>query len=673
MGVKLSVKTGPTLPAVPDNLTTLRLFLLLTLALGIASLPQLLERGKQSGHDLGSYSLLWVLLLGGAGLLLLIELLTLAISFSHLRERFGQTTVRVLARLSGRSGLSILGLVLPWAAYVLVVLWRYQKHFVDFLPQVWLFWLLVAVGAAFLLLGWKKLPYFWALLFVGIVYSALIKALGYLPDISAYPFSLEWSEASRYYYASLPFSKWLYGAQYPLSFLHPSRYLLQSIAFIVPGAGIAFHRFWQVFLWIALSLAAGWALARRLSLRNWVWRLAAALWAALFLLQGPVYYHLLVCVILVLWGFDPHRFWKSLIFVALASAWAGISRVNWIPVPAMLATALYLIEVPFCAVERPAQKSILKQGARYVWPILAWAGVGGLTALAAQAAYVLASGHNNVESFGSSFTSALLWYRLLPSPTFRTGVLPAVLFVAGPLLVLLIGSWWAARSQWHVLRILSLTALAAILFVGGLVVSTKIGGGSNIHNLDAFLALLLVMASLVGMGRYATENGAPARAWQPWPLLLAVVLLPVIWNINIGGPFVQRDFKQANYDLGELTKTVQKFAAKGEVLFISQRQLEMFNFIPGVRLVPDYELLTLTEMSISNNQSYFEHFYQDLQNHRFALIVVGRQQLWLKDPTRDGFAEENNAWVEKVSTYLLKYYKEYTFFDTQGISLLVPR
>ena len=50
-------------------------------------------------------------------------------------------------------------------------------------------------------------------------------------------------------------------------------------------------------------------------------------------------------VILVLWGFDATHFWRNLVLVLVASLWAGISRVNWLPVPGMLAAALYLLEV----------------------------------------------------------------------------------------------------------------------------------------------------------------------------------------------------------------------------------------------------------------------------------------------------------------------------------------
>ena len=71
-------------------------------------------------------------------------------------------------------------------------------------------------------------------------------------------------------------------------------------------------------------------------MENWrFWALVA--WAFCYLLIGPVYYHLLVAALLVLWGYDRRHPWRTTLVVLLASIWAGISRINWFPVPGMLA------------------------------------------------------------------------------------------------------------------------------------------------------------------------------------------------------------------------------------------------------------------------------------------------------------------------------------------------
>ena len=188
-----------------------------------------------------------------------------------------------------------------------------------------------------------------ALLVTTLGYASAYKLASFIPDVSSYPFSLGWSEGSRYYYASLWLSKQVYGLSVPPSVLHPTRYLLQAFPFLVPGSSLWFNRFWQVFLWVVTTALTSYLLVRRLALparrKPLVITLSMILWGFIFLFQGPVYYHLQFMVILILWGFDRHHFWRNLILVLIASLWAGISRINWLPVPGLLAAALYLMEV----------------------------------------------------------------------------------------------------------------------------------------------------------------------------------------------------------------------------------------------------------------------------------------------------------------------------------------
>jgi hypothetical protein len=261
----------------------------------------------------------------------------------------------------------------------------------------------------------------------------------------------------------------------------------------------------RYFLWIAFSLATGLVLARRLSIRPWFYRGLFAAWAFLFLFQGPLYYHLLVMVILVLWGFDRHRFWRTLILVLVASAWAGISRINWLPVPGLLAAALYFLE------SRVEGEGPIK----YLVKPAVWVSLGSILGYAVQLGYERFSG-NPAEFFGSSFSSELLWYRLFPSVTYPLGVLPASILVSLPLLLLIFSrlaerdtdlpGFAGLRSPYHPIRLFGLGAILFVLGLGGIVVSVKIGGGSNLHNIDAFLVLLLVTGSYMAFGKAARDR-----------------------------------------------------------------------------------------------------------------------------------------------------------------------
>jgi hypothetical protein len=550
------------------------------------------------------------------------------------------------------------------------------------IPLRLLFFCFLAVGSSWLFLrAWPGHGWGSALLLTTLGYGTVYKLATFIPDISSYPFSLSWSEASRYYYASLWFSKQVYGISVPPSVLHPSRYLLQSLPFLIPHTSLLVHRIWQVVLWIITASVTSWLLARRLSLvgqkRSLVMTLCMIFWAFLFLFQGPIYYHLLLMVILLLWGFDSRRFWRSLVLVIITSLWAGISRVNWLPVPGLLAAALYLLET--------LAKG--KRHWRYVLSPAIWVVVGTGVAFASQQAYELASGNPPVW-FGSSFSSDLLWYRLLPNLTFPLGILPSAILVSLPLICLMVLRLYNHWREYHFIRLVGLAAILFLLFAGGVVVSVKIGGGSNLHNLDAYLALLLVIGSYIYFDRFMPDNPAkinendqeiqqPAlnKLYKTIEVILiaGTLAIPLYFTLTTGGQLPVRDFATTKAALQSINSAAQDAVSKGgEVLFINQRHLLTFDSIDQVPLVLEDELVFLMEMAMSDNSAYLNIFNKDVSSQRFALIVS--EPLTTQYQGRShGFGEENDAWVERVSEPILCYYEPAEKLDSVGVVLYIPR
>ncbi|MBU1660845.1 MAG: hypothetical protein KKD28_05165, partial [Chloroflexi bacterium] len=452
------------------------------------------------------------------------------------------------------------------------------KDFADMIPRLWIFWAAV-LGVAIVLKTWapeSKTSLIYAVTIIGV--AVFFKLAAYIPDVSTYPFSLAWSESNRYYYASLLFSQKIWGRDLPLSPWHPSRYMLQSLPFLISGLPLWIHRLWQVLLWVLMPVLSGIALARRLPLRGHIQTSMFIAWVFLFFSQGPVYYHLHICLIIILLGFDSQRFWRSLILVVIASIWAGISRVNWVPVPAFIAGAIYLIEMP---VNRA------KNIREYLSRPFFWSLAGGVAAVLSQMAYVNLSG-NDVTKFGSSFTSNLLWYRLWPNETFKPGILPAILLVSAPLLLVIIFHLRQTLRVWHPIRILGLGAILLTLFVGGLAVSVKIGGGSNLHNLDAYIVLLLIVGAYLYYGQFSPETPTGTsgvfRRISNWVLGFAIGV-PVCLSLLSGVPVQSRNSAQVENALQELRRTTSQAAMAGEdVLFISNRHLLLFDLIPDVPL-----------------------------------------------------------------------------------------
>jgi hypothetical protein len=568
-------------------------------------------------------------------------------------------------RLSAFSALAPFALGVLTIAYPLLLFSFYGNFLLEPFPRLAVFVFAILAGAS-LLATWRRQPWLRSLVESALLFAVVYCAATFFNLVSTYPFSLEWSEISRYYQASFYFSKQVYGIQLPLPVTHPSRYLLQSLPFLIADSPLWLHRFWQALLWVALPLATAWILARRLNLGVWRWIFIG--WSFLSLMQGAVFYHLLPCVFIVLWGFDKGRPWRSFLFVVLASIWAGISRVNWLPLPGALAALLYLLEV----------KPTGKRGVfawSYLWPPALF-GLGGLlVATGAYALYIANSGVGDSSQFGSAFTSALLWQRLMPNGAFPPGVLLGIALVSAPLLAVI---WLRERSQKPILgiwRALGVFALVAVFFIGGLVVSVKIGGGTNLHNMDAYLVLLWVLASTLLFGAVAPEARNPtARLALPAWLTAAAVSVPILFAVYTGGPLNLPPRSVVDQALAQIRQLTEGAAANGsEVLFISQRHLLTFHMVEGIPLVHEYEKLFLMEMAISNNQAYLGRFWDDIDDQRFAYIITDPLNTNIYEEHEDTLSAENNAWVRQISKPVLCAYEALVTYPELGIQVLQPR
>jgi len=604
---------------------------------------------------------IYTLPLAATGLLAAVLLALSYTRFADLLLELAERAFYGLARLRwlNYAFFLLLGALFPW-----LYLTDAGKTIWQYAPRIWLFGVFALAGSVFWMVARQGRS--WAFSFASalLTYGVIFRVALFVPQVSDYLFSMGWSEASRYYNASLFFARQIYGEAFPLPTLHPTRYLLQSIPFLIPGLPLWFHRLWQVLLWLVLNSVTAWMLARRFSPKGWNGRLAVAGWAFLFFFQGPIYYHLIVCILLVLWGFDPQRFWRSMFVVAVASIWAGISRINWFPVPGLLAAVLYLMEVP--------KKNRPLPG--YLLPPAIWTLAGVALAFVSQQVYILLSG-NPAEQFSSSFTSDLLWYRLWPNATYSPGILRAVFYASLPLVLLFIAYLLRNRRALHPVRWLGIAAVLSVFLAGGVVVSVKIGGGSNLHNLDAYLAFLAVTGAAVGFNIIVPDQPENAAKLNVNPLLVGMILLVPAWmTILEGGPQApavpRADQERA---LAQIQQIVQQAKDSGEtVLFINQRHLQTFEMVPRVKLVPDYEKVFLMEMAMGNNRPYLEKFYRQLEDHEFGLIVTEPLYINYQDRTH-GFSEENNVWMERVVAPILQNYRPLLTFPELGIQLSVPQ
>lgn len=653
------------------SLPFVRLLLSAALLLGLAILGLLFRELSLMGRS--PFSGRWLVLFGIGSIGWLGAAAVLIGTWLPLREALRRWLEFAWDLLQRLRLINLLFFAILAGIFCFLVVGPYGRY-LEYLPLRFAVFLFFALAGS-VFLGTSGLAGEWweALLASALLLGAGYRIAAYAPDVSAYPFSLNWSEASRYYYASLFFAERIYGIWVPPSALHPTRYLMQSLPFLIPGSPLWLHRLWQVVLWVTVTFLSGWVVARRLKISPPIRRWAFLAWVFLFLLMGPVYYHLQIMIILVVALFNPGKLWQSLGVVILASIWAGLSRINWFPMPAMLGIALYLLEVPVS--EKPVWRYLMKP--------LAWGLAGLSAAFISQALYSLLSG-NPSEHFTSSLTSDLLWYRLLPNPTYRLGVLPAAILVSAPLIALICDHLRNNIHTIHVVRLIGLGVMLLILLGGGLIVSVKIGGGSNLHNLDAYLTLLMLSAAYIyfeGVNKEALDKDKPVTqsssadsvVFKSLTTLMfgLTVLLPLYFALLVGEALPRYDYAQANQAIERLARLIQN-DAKGEVLFITERHLLTFQNLRGISLVPDYEKVFLMEMAMAGNGDYLGRFYEDLKEKRFDLIVTEPLFLRLKGRS-EAFGEENDAWVKRVSEPVLCYYKPYRMLREVRLQLLVPR
>lgn len=657
----------------PNLKIFIRTYLAIGIALSLAAIYQTESQTRALTRISSRYK--WVVVMGVFALNVIVGI------FVYLRpEKFLPFLENTEFEKPFPVALKIFGAVLIVAGFSFlwyIKFYFFGKALTALFPLLWVMWAVAFIQAIILKritrFSWSTV-FMMALLLNGIVFQTY----AIFQPVTDYPFSLGWSEASRYYYGSLLFSQSIYGLKLPLSIWHATRYFLQAIPFVIKGLPLWADRLWQSLLWLGLTGLTSFLIVRRVKPQDWGTKLFLGGWFFLYVFQGAIYYHLQICIIIILLGVSARHPWRSLIAVLAASFWAGMSRLNWYPVPAMLAITLYLLEEPF---------SRLNNFWRYIAKPVLWGVLGLATALLGQAFYISISGNIDLSAFSSSLHSPLLWYRWFPNDTNPLGVIPGILIVSLPLFALL---FWTLRpaqgsalrghlNNLHFLRWGGLVLMTLALFGGGLVVSTKIGGGGDLHNMDAYMAMLAIVTAYFAADRVETESASePALSRVEvskfeavtWPFVALMLIVPVAFTFSRIVPPIQYDRVQANKDLSTLRATVQTYSKSGEVLFMYERHLLTFDMIPNVPIVQDYEVIPLMEMAISGNQPYLDKFYADLKNHRFTAIVATKQNL---DANSGDFAEESALWNQLVAYHLLCEYEPTLTLESSNIQVFVPR
>ena len=551
-------------------------------------------------------------------------------------------------------------------AFPVLMFSRFQIYFSqNWTRHVVFLWLALALALC-IMAFWQR-TWLESLSYAAFSMAVIYHLTTFFPHVTNYPFSLWWSETTRYYLASTFFAERIYGHDLPWVTMHLTRYLMQSFPFLFPDSPLWVHRLWQVILRFTTPYLTAYLMGRYFKISKPQIMVVFVAWAGLYLFQGPVFYHLIVVVMLVFWLVDPSRFWKTMIAVAVISIYAGFSRINWVPMAGLMAATLYFME-------KPVPPGGWRSGLRYLVQPVSWVVVGVLFGMAAQQYWVVNSG-NPEEVFFSSFTSYLLWDRLFPNPSYPIGILPHILLVTGPLLVFLGVVFFAWRKKVHFIRWLALAAITGVLFIGGLVVSVKIGGGTNLHNMDVYLVMLLLISVVIYFGRMVDKDHQQVQIKVPLWLKAAVLVTPIIFIASfVGTKFTSFDQQSTQKDLSRLQKYVDQAAEiDGDILFISQRHLITFGLIKNVPLVHEHEKVLLQEMVMAQNEVYLSRLAAELANQRYSLIVTDHLPSVWKNPKKVSLAMENNVVLKDLVPLFTCAYEVQTRLLDGSLDILTPK
>ncbi len=514
-------------------------------------------------------------------------------------------------------------------------------------------------------------PEFQTILASLILFGTIFTLVWTFQGVTDYPFRLSWSEGNRFWDYSVLFGHRLYNfpADEPIpAYIDLGRQSLWGLPFLFTSPTIFQIRLWNAILYSLPYFLLGILVFRKKNINPATWVLIG-LWTFLFFTLGPIYSPLVLAAILVTVSMRL-PFVITLLLVGVAGYYAELTRYTWMFAPAIWAWVISFGKIPRDQIafkSKPVLQSLALTAAGIIG--------GFIVPLIREQSRTSASGDTaNVLSEGGLAylfgRQPLLWDRLLPNPTFNLGLLPALILATAPILILLFLFW--KSGIWDISRIQQISiilGLSAFLVVG-IIVSVKIGGGSNLHNFDMFLICVLFVMGLAwekGAGLWGLNHSSVLVH----SLIFLAVAYPAINGIYSAQPIKLPDKAKIENALEKINQKVSMADQQGEVLFIDHRQLLTFGYVEKIKLVPDYEKKWLMDEAISGNEAFFVPFYEDLKQKRFALIVTEPLR-GITQGDESQFGLENDAWVKWVSIPVLDYYKP-VFTDVDiGVQLLEP-
>ncbi len=496
-----------------------------------------------------------------------------------------------------------------------------------------------------------------------------------IPGITNYPFTTSWSESGRIFNAYQIYAPLPSGLHLPWPWLDPGRAILDGLVLLLPSTRIWMERLWIDLLFLIGAFVASLVIVKKAvsfsplrneKARGWLeWLLV--LLGVFFLLQGPVYYHVLLGVFAIPWFYNPKKPFLMLMLVLAGSIWEGLCRVNWFLMPAFVAILLYLFTEPFSG----------KNPWRYLrWPLV-YLVTGGLASFCSYYIFIKITGYV-IPFLDPRMHYAYFLYKLWPNNGF-VGLLPGITLICLPLFAVVLYAIWKHKQSLHGLRMLAIASILIIFFAGSTLVSLRAGGGYDLHNYDSLLLLLFMCGCFFGLDAVSQDKPVflEIAPLTNYAVLFCLISVSILFAYHPVLPIPSSKIDQSAAAIRQINALVGKYAtADHPVLFIDERQLLVYQMINKTQIFVPYDKIELMEMAMARNSEYSRKFSTDIKDQKFSLIVSEVLPKWLKPYKKGEFAPdwyENNVWVNVVSTPVLTYYAPIYTDQDLGFAIYAPK
>jgi hypothetical protein len=494
--------------------------------------------------------------------------------------------------------------------------------------------------------------------------------------ISSNPLPMFWSEPGRIFNAFQIYSPLITGEKFPLPWLDPARAILDGLVLLIPGLQLWMWRFWILFTEFIATIFVAFLILRQAmrnvqrqnglrigKIKTW----SIIFFSALFLFQGPIYGHLLVCVIPVLAFYQSKKPINNILWISLTAIWAGLTRVNWFLIPAVIMAILHMLQTP------KSDKGLIS----YIkWPLL----YGVINLLISVSVYIISLSLSDKPSILSPIMNyAFIKSKLFPNQGFSLGLVFGIVLISLPLLIVMASSLWRRFNRYDIWRIIIILIILGILGAGSTIVSLRAGGGYDLHNYDTFLLVFLICGIYLGLGAISKESSYSQETQKRLLLdnrvLGALMIIPFIFSVKNLDFRHEKSIDHSKQTIEEVNYYLQKSQENSDnpILFIDYRHLIVFNYLSVDTMYMPYEKIELMEMAMANNDKYFEGFHSDLENQKFLLIVIGKLHPFEQSVSDSPHWYENNVWVQYVAKPILEYYERYYLDDEFGIGIYSPK